>query len=187
MSPEDLEKEIKNKMTTYLREYGFPEDKIKLIVEKMASKKKDESLDSKMQWKPYEENIIKAVIAKINAEVNTNTTMKSLQLPDAAVFFEINNTGFASAHNAHIVIRLRGSAYNVLINSENKLTDSVEKGPELSFDYEHIAPNSKIKCIVWYSHVYTIETLEDNVISVSFDGGTVKQKFSEDDFYISKK
>ena len=30
------------------------------------------------------------------------------------------------------------------------------------------------------------ETLEENVISVSFDGGTIRKKFSVDNFYLSK-
>lgn len=125
------------------------------------------------------------MLAKVGSEV-TDTMMRSFQLPDAALFFEIENTGFASAHNAHIVIRLKGTAYNVLKTSENKLKESVEKGSELSFDYEHIAPNSKIKGIVWYSYVKPTETLEDNIISVSFDGGTVHKNFSADNFYFSK-
>lgn len=39
MKAEDFRKEMSIKMTTLLREYGFPEDKIKLITAKLEKKK----------------------------------------------------------------------------------------------------------------------------------------------------
>lgn len=182
---EDLAKETMNKMKALLREYGFSEDKIELIITALT-KKEGKSTDIKLDLKLNEQNIIKKILAKINSELLTEAMMKSFELPNGALFFEINNNGFASARNAHIKIILSGKAYNVLIDSENKLKDSVETGSELSFDYEQIAPNSKIKGIVWFSPGKIDETLEENVISVSFDGGTIRTKFSVDKFYLSK-
>lgn len=181
MLSEDLAKQIPAKIASLLREYGFPEEKIKLVIENLQ-KKGGKPID--LHLKLNEENIIKAVVAKLNAELLPETMMKSLQLPDAALFFEIKNSGLAPARNAHIVIRLNGTAYNVEKDSENKLKDSVEKGSELTFDYEQIAPDSKIKGIVWYSHVKTVDTLESNNISVSFDSGTVKKTFKENDIEL---
>ena len=109
-----------------------------------------------------------------------------MELPDRALFFEIDNEGWGSANKPHIVIRLAGTAYkSPLIESDNKLMSSATEGSELSFDYDRIAPRSKTRGIIWYSHVKPVETLDENEISISFDQGTVRKKFTENNFFIS--
>ena len=185
MSPNELQKEITDKISASLREYGFPEDRIKLFLTQIE-KKENQAPSSKPDWKQYEQNIIKAALSKVTAELLPATLQKYMELPDGALFFEIDNEGWVSANNPHIVIRLAGTVYKKpLIDSDNKLINSVTEGSELFFDYDRIAPKSKTRGIIWYSHIKTVETLKENEISVSFDRGTVRKKFKEDNFLIS--
>lgn len=186
----DLEKELINKINSLLKEYGLTADKVKIIMERLTKKDKTSEANLKsLKLTPSEQNIVKSVVAKASAEVLPETMMKSLELPDAALMFEINNTGFTSARNAHIVVNLDGTAYSVTKNDENKLKESVEKGSVLSFDYDQIAPKSKVKVVVTYSHVAMPDSKFDkSLITVTCENaGTVRQKYSEDDFYISKQ
>lgn len=185
----EVERNIMDKMPILFKEYGLTDDKIKIIMDGMAKKDKtSEAALKSLNLKPNEQNIVKSVFAKLSAQVLPETMMKGLQLPDAALMFEINNTGLASARNAHIVVNLNGTAYSVTKNDENKLKESVEKGSVLSFDYDQIAPKSKVKVVVTYSHVIiSDDTFDKNLISVTYDGGKESQKYSEDDFYISKQ
>lgn len=186
MSPNGLAKQFRDKISASLREYGFPEDRIKLFLTTLETKT-DQAPSPKPVWKPYEQNIIKAAIAKLTAELLPAVLQKYMELPDGALFFQIDNDGWASANNPHIVIRLAGTTYkSPLIESDNKLISSATEGSELSFDYDRIAPRSKTKGIIWYSHVKPpVETLDENEISISFDRGTVRKKFSENKFFIS--
>jgi hypothetical protein len=185
MSPEELQKEIATKILVSLREHGFSEDRIKLFLSTTDKSKKQVS-PSKADWKPYEQNIIKAAISKVQSELLPTVLQKYMELPDGALFFEIANTGWVSANNPHVIIRLAGSSYKKpLIESDNRLSRSVTDGSELSFDFDRIAPGSKTKGIIWYSHVKQVETLSSNEISVSFDQGTVRKQFTENNFMIS--
>jgi hypothetical protein len=181
-SPEELLKQIVEKISVLLRERGFSEDKIKLLLSTIQKGNKQAS-SSKADWKPYEQNIIKSVISKVNAELTPVFLQKFMELPDGALFFEIYNTGWVSANNPHIVIRLAGSVYRKpLVKSDNKLSSSVTEGSELSFDFDRIAPGSKTTGIIWYSNIKPVESLKDNEIneiSVSFDRGTVRKEFKE--------
>ncbi len=186
MSPEEIAKKALENITTSLREYGFSEDKIKLVLSTLETKK-DQSQDVKVKWKPYEQKIIIAAIAKANAKLLPEMVKKYLDIPDAALFFEVNNDGWASANNAHITIRLDGSVYGKpSVESDNKLIHSVEQGSELSYDYERIARHSKTRGIIWYSHVKPVDTLSNNEIIISFDGDTVRKKVVENDFFVSE-
>jgi hypothetical protein len=191
-SPEELWKKFLEKISVLLREHGFSEDKIKLLVS-MIEKGNKQASSSKADWKPYEQNIIKYVISRVNAELTPAFLQKFMELPDGALFFEIYNTGWVSANNPHIVIRLAGSVYKKpLVESENKLSSSVTEGSELSFDFDRIAPGSKTKGIIWYSNMKPVESLKDreinreiNEISVSFDRGTVRKQFQENSILMS--
>ena len=187
-SPEELLKQIVEKISVLLRERGFSEDKIKLLLSTIQKGNKQAS-SSKADWKPYEQNIIKSVISKVNAELTPVFLQKFMELPDGALFFEIYNTGWVSANNPHIVIRLAGSVYRKpLVKSDNKLSSSVTEGSELSFDFDRIAPGSKTKGIIWYSNMKPVESLKDreiNEISVSFDRGTVRKQFQENSILMS--
>ena len=183
MSPEELVKQIIDKISASLRQYGIPEDRIKLFLTTLE-KKPNQAPSSKPDWKPYEQNIIKAAMAKVMAEVFPPVVQKYMEIPDGALFFEIDNEGCVSANKPHIVIRLAGTAYrSPLIESDNKLISSVTEGSELSFDYDRIAPRSKTRGIIWYSHVKPVETpaetLDENEISISFDQGTIRKRFAE--------
>lgn len=190
LSPDWLQKEIRDKLSASLREFGLPEDRIKLFLE-LLEKEKGRTPLPKTDWKPYELNILKAVMSKLSSDLLPAFLQKYMKLPDGALFFEIDNEGWGSAKNVHVVIRLAGTAYEKpLIDSDNKLLNSVIEGSELSFDYEHIAPKSKTRGIIWYSHmkdikdINAINILQENEISVSFDRGTVRKKFMENDFFI---
>src|SRR4030042_5401016 len=110
MSPEELQKEIVEKLSASLREHGFSEERIKLFLSTIEKKNKQEA-SSKVDWKPYEQNIIKAAVSKMNAELLPVVMQKYMELPDGALFFEIDNNGWVSANNPHVVIRLAGAAF----------------------------------------------------------------------------
>jgi len=188
LSADELQKQIPDKISASLREYGFPEDRIKLLLTQIG-KKENQALPSKIDWKPYEQNIIKVALSKLTSELFPTLLQKYMKIPEGALFFEIDNGGRGSANNTHIVIRLDGTAYQKpLIESDDKLLNSVTEGSELSFDYGRIAPKSKIRGIIWYSHIKDIkaaDAVRENEISVSFDQGTVRKKFKENEFFIS--
>ncbi|OPY79672.1 MAG: hypothetical protein A4E64_00316 [Syntrophorhabdus sp. PtaU1.Bin058] len=187
MSPEELQKEIVEKLSSALRERGLSEGRIKLAISTLQKKDKKEG-SSKVEWKPYEQNIIKAAVSKMNAEFMPTVLQKYMELPDGALFFEIDNDGCISAGNPHIVIRLAGTVYKKpLVDSDNKITGSVTEGSVLSFDLDRIAPGSKTRGIIWYSHINMSETLRSNEISISFDRGTVRKQFSENKFFMSSR
>jgi hypothetical protein len=184
MSPEEVAKQLEENIKTSLREYGFSEDKIKSVMSTLI--KKDKSPNAKVEWKPYEQNQIKAALAKAQAKLLPDMMKKYLDIPDAALFFEIDNDGLASATNAHVTIRLNGSVYGKpSVESDNKLIHSVQEGSELSFDYDRIAPHSKTRGIIWYSHIKSSDTLSKNDITVSFDQDTVHTGFVENSFFMS--
>ena len=184
MSPEEVAKQLEENVKTSLKEYGFADDKIKSVMSILV--KKDKLPNTKVEWRPYEQNQIKAALAKAQAKLLPDIMKKYLDIPDAALFFEIDNNGLASATNAHVIVRLNGSVYGKpSVESDNKLIHSVQEGSELSFDYDRLAPHSKTRGIIWYSHITSGDTLSKNGITVSFDQDTVHKDFAEDSFFMS--
>lgn len=188
MSAEEIQKQLTNEITTSLRKHGFAEDRITLLLTALGKKPVP-----KVDWKPNEQYIIRVVIAEVTARFLPAWMQKAFDIPSGALFFEIENRGWASAKDPHIVIRLGGSsAYGKPhIESDNKILNLVVEGAGLSFDCDRIAPGSKTKGIIWYSHAPSDEALSnetlsnENEISMSYDQGTVHKKFPENEFFIS--
>jgi len=181
LSTEDAQKKWRADLPKCLRDYGMSEDKIALIlkdVEKGEAK-------STLKLTPTEEKIVRAAFGK--ASVHLMESMgKEFVIPNAVLFFEIDNTGRAAASKPHIVIRVNGSIYNHTVDSDNKILDKEQTGNELTFDLQSIAPGSKTKGIVWLCASDEKGSPQKNEVTVSHDSGTVRQDFHVDDFYLKR-
>jgi hypothetical protein len=181
---EELQKTIFKEFKSILEEQGLSNPKIDLIVKSMNNKT-GKDIKEDITLLPHEENIIKMALAKSVSHISSNLT-KSLNMPDAVLFFEITNTGWTGAKNVHIIIKVDGVPYNVIVDSDNKLIEKNIESSPLSLDYVTLAPNSKTKGIIWFNFIDSKRTIVGNEIVVSFDQGTVRQEFSVDEFYLVK-
>jgi len=181
LSAEDKQKEFNAAFPKCLRDYGLSEEKIALIMRDM------DTADGKLTVKlrPAEERIFRAAMGKASVHL-MESMAKELVIPDAVLFFEIDNTGRAVASKPHIVVRVNGRIYNHTVDSDNKVLNTEQTGNQLSIDLQSIAPKSKTKGIVWLYASDAKGSSERNEVTVSHDSGTARREFHVDDFYLKK-
>lgn len=185
MAPEELETKMFNELESTLKKYGFDEKKAKLVIDIM--KKKDMEEGKKLNFKKHEINIIQLALSEISAEFIPKIFNERFDVPEGVLFFEIINNGKKAAHKVHISVKLKGSIYGQpSIESDAKLVNSFSEKSEISYECEILPPKSKIRGIIWYSPIVSINNRETHEIIVSFEEGSISQKIKENDIFAYK-
>lgn len=181
LSTEETQKKLMVDLPKYLRDFGMPEEKITAILKEIKS----DAEKSTLELTSAEEKILRAAYTKATGNL-MRSLGKEYTIPDAVLFFEIDNTGRAQASNPHVVVRVDGDIYNHTLDSDNKVLHKVETVGELSIDLQSLSPGSKTKGIVWLCVSGNNRVSRRNEVTVSHDSGTVRQEFSIDDFYLRR-
>lgn len=178
MMGEDLKRQIDAALPQALKDCGLEEEKIALIIEVA----KGSAPKSALQLTPREEKITLAAYGKVMADL-TESMKNEFKIPDAVLFFEIDNTGRAGAKDPRIVVRVNGDIYDKKIYSDNRVLNEEKKDDEVLIDLSAIAPASKTTGIIWFSSSAN-KPSQRNEITVSYETGTVRQSFRVNDFYL---
>jgi len=185
----DFVKELKN--------LGFPEEKIDYVVQKLKTRNKKNEMEinkktSEIDLEPHEEMMIKIALAKAASNVGIQGILKAYDIPTGVLFFDITNSGLADAKNTHIVVRLKGSYYNMIIDTDNQLINKKIMGNRIEIDLKALTPKSRTKGIIWYKPSGDLLTTEElkalsfNEITVTYENGTVRKEFKEEEFFLSE-
>lgn len=186
MTSEELETKMFKELESTLKKYGFDEKKAKSVIDVM--KKKDIEEGKKLNFKKHEINIIQLALSEISGEFIPKIFNEIFDIPEGVLFFEIINNGKKAAHKVHISVKLNGSIYgHPSIESDTKLVNSFSEKSEIVYECEILPPKSKIRGIIWYSPIVSINNnRETHEIVVSFEEGSISQKIKENDIFAYK-
>lgn len=186
MYSKDMKETMAEKLAKNLQEYGMASDKIDMIVSAWKKEGDEQISLTDLPLESHEKSILWS--AFMDAQRGTVDSFgPKMRMPDAVLFFDIENSGRTSANNAHIVVRLAGAPYDSKLDSDNKVISTDVSTGQFLCDLESIAPGSSTKGIVWFNKIGKQVSLEQNQIVVTYDRGTARRHFEVDRFYLSKK
>lgn len=160
-----------------LREAGLSQDRIDQIVGVRTN-------SPELSAREY--GIVANSLGKAVAAFQDEHLKNMFVMPDAAMFFEVRNEGSRAAKNAHLVVRIEGEIYEALFDSDNKWASSAGDQGQKIYEIDTLAPKSRTKGIIWYSHVFSKTPIYTNEVTLTCDSGTTTRAFTEGNFIWGK-
>jgi hypothetical protein len=189
MAPE-FQNDIASEMGKGLRSYGMREERIRAIIKDVLATEnmsKTTTPSQRLATTRAEDLQVQAALSKAMGSLVT-TMGEWFRIPDGVLFFQVRNSGNRSAHNVHVVVRMKTTPYDVRVDTDNRFTKKIDDTQNVVVDLDAVAPDSTTDGLVYYMSSGSVpkETplISKDEISVSYEYGTIRKEFSEETFVV---